>query len=91
MSKPKRATQNTRATVLHRDLKLECSHFHATMKHPVHGRNVKVFRAAVKDFDPMTHADQEVYYYKDKGHRYTVDMVAWLSKELHDMLRINPA
>lgn len=61
--------QNTRATVLHPKLKLEHHHFHASMRHPVHGREVKVFRAGVKNFDWRIHADREVFYYKDKGQR----------------------
>ena len=87
-------TTNTRATVLHRDLKLKNQHFHEKMKHPVYGRVVKVFRAQVADFHPLRHADREVYYYKDKGHRYTVDMALWLRIALGANLLdndINPA
>lgn len=76
------STSNTRATVLHRDLKLSGHCFHDRMTHPIHGRQVKVFRAQVKNFDPRRHADQEVYYYKDKGNRYTVDMTLWLTVDL---------
>lgn len=74
--------QNTRATVLHPDLKLKNQYFHGHMRHPVHGRQVKVFHANVKDFDMRIHADREVYYYKSKGHRMTVDTVLWLRLEL---------
>ena len=73
---------NTRATVLHRDLKLQYQHFYEKMEHPVHGRKVKVFRAQVANFDPLKHADREVYYYKDRGSRYTVDLAVWLRYRL---------
>lgn len=81
------AVTNTRATVLHRDLKLQDQHFHAEMRHPVHGRMVKVFRARVVGFHPLRHADEEVYYFKNKGSRYTVDMVLWLSCELEKSIK----
>lgn len=58
-------------------MKLEHPHFHEEMTHPIHGRKVKVFKARAKGFHPMTHADEVVYYYRDKGRRMTVDLWLW--------------
>jgi len=74
--------QPTRQAIFPRELKLTHQHLYDTMEHPLTGRKVKVFAALVKGYNPLKHADQEVYYYKSQGRRVRVDIIRWLTHQL---------